>query len=60
MPVILTPEQYDLWLDVRVQDANRLLPLLSPHPAEGMSAYPVSPLVNNPANDSPTCQLPLE
>jgi putative SOS response-associated peptidase YedK len=60
MPVILIPEQYDLWLDVRVQDANRLLPLLAPYPAEEMSAYPVSPLVNNPANDSPTCQLPVE
>ena len=60
MPVILAPEHYDLWLDVRVQDVGCLLPLLVPFPAEGMSAYRVSLLVNDPANDSPTCQLLLE
>jgi putative SOS response-associated peptidase YedK len=37
-----------------VQD--RLLPLLAPYPPEEMIAYPVSSLVNNPADDSPACQ----
>jgi putative SOS response-associated peptidase YedK len=58
MPVILSPRDYDLWLDVRVRDVDRLLPLLTPYPPGEMTAYPVSPLVNNPANDSPACQSP--
>ena len=56
MPVILAPADYDLWLDVRVRDVDRLLPLLAPYPPDEMTANPVNPLVNNPANDSPTCQ----
>lgn len=58
MPVILSPRDYDLWLDVRVRDVDRLLPLLTPYPPGEMTAYPVSPLFNNPANDSPACQSP--
>jgi len=58
MPVILSPTAYDLWLDGEVHDLDRLLPLLTPYPPEAMTAHPVSPLVNNPANDSPACQSP--
>jgi putative SOS response-associated peptidase YedK len=58
MPVILSPADYDLWLDVGIHDVDRLLRLLAPHPPEDMTAYPVGPLVNNPANDSPACQSP--
>jgi len=60
MPVILAPQDYDLWLDVRIRDADRLLPLLVPCPPEALVVYPVRPLVNNPANDSPDCQAPAE
>lgn len=56
MPVILSPENYDHWLDVGRHDVNRILPLLKPYPSESMTAYPVSTLVNNPSNDSPACQ----
>jgi putative SOS response-associated peptidase YedK len=56
MPAILSPRDYDLWLDVQVRDVARLLSLLAPHPPEEMTAHPVSPLVNNPTNDSPACQ----
>jgi putative SOS response-associated peptidase YedK len=59
MPVILSPADYDLWLDVRIREVDRLLPLLTPYPPEEMTAYPVSPLVNSPANDSPACQSPM-
>jgi putative SOS response-associated peptidase YedK len=59
MPVILAPAAYDLWLAAEIREPARLLPLLVPYPPEGMTAYPVSPLVNNPANDSPACQIPL-
>ena len=54
MPVILRPEDYDLWLDAGVKGAE-LLNLLRPYPREEMSAYAVSTLVNSPSNDDPRC-----
>ena len=59
MPVILAPEDYDLWLDPTLQEVDRLQPLLRPYPAEEMTAFPVSPRVNNPANDLSECVEPL-
>ena len=59
MPVILTPEAEGVWLDPRIQEPARLLPLLKPYPAIEMTTYPVSTRVNNPANDGPECILPL-
>jgi putative SOS response-associated peptidase YedK len=58
MPVILASNDYDLWLDGGIQDVDCLLPLLAPYPPQEMTAYPVSPRVNNPANDSPACKAP--
>jgi putative SOS response-associated peptidase YedK len=60
MPVILTLEAEAVWLDPNVVEPERLLPLLSPYPAEHMELYPVSPLVNAPGNDVIQCLLPLE
>jgi putative SOS response-associated peptidase YedK len=42
MPVILHREDYDLWLDPKVQDVNRLEPLLVPYASDAMAAYPAS------------------
>src|SRR5215207_8744699 len=47
MPVILRPEDYDLWLDTGVRSAELLRPLLRPYPHEEMSADAVSPWVNS-------------
>jgi len=58
MPVILPEESYQLWLDPGNPDVSHLQALLKPYPGEEMIAYPVSPLVNNPANDDPTCIQP--
>jgi putative SOS response-associated peptidase YedK len=58
MPVILHPRDYGKWLDVSPQTPENLLPLLKPFPADGMSAHPVSTLVNKPANDSPELVVP--
>ena len=55
MPVILTREAEQVWLDPAVADADRLLPLLRPFPAEGMDFYRVSSRVNSPKNDDPDC-----
>lgn len=53
MPVIITPKDYDLWLNPEVGDGERLLPLLIPYPGEDLELYPVSRLVNSPKNDRP-------
>ncbi|MDP7379044.1 MAG: SOS response-associated peptidase family protein, partial [Pirellulaceae bacterium] len=54
MPVILPPEDHDLWLSKAAQPTN-LIKLLKPA-AEGVLAmYPVSKLVNSPRYDQPDC-----
>jgi putative SOS response-associated peptidase YedK len=55
MPVILSPESFDAWMDPKQTDAATLLPLLEPYPAEAMEAYPVSSFVNKPANNDERC-----
>lgn len=58
MPVILHPDDYDLWLDPKMQTADRLQPLLRAYPAAEMTLYPVSTLVNTPQIDDPRCVEP--
>jgi putative SOS response-associated peptidase YedK len=53
MPVILDPEDYDMWLDPDFDEREPLTSLLKPFPAEAMEAYPVSRRVNKPANNDP-------
>jgi putative SOS response-associated peptidase YedK len=59
MPVILEPANYALWLDPEMHDSEPLKALLRPYPEEKMTAYPVSQLVNSPANDIPECLEPV-
>ena len=59
MPVLLPPDEWELWLDPGVQDAARLAPLLRPYPDDEIAYTPVSRLVNNPRNDLPQCVEPL-
>jgi putative SOS response-associated peptidase YedK len=55
MPVILESKNYDLWLDSEATKPELLQPLLHPYPPEEMTAYPVSTVVNKPANDNAEC-----
>lgn len=55
MPVVLTPETYDRWLDRRY-GATEVQDLLKPCADEVLVTWPVSPLVNSPANDVPACR----
>jgi len=55
MPVILSPDAYDLWLDPEFEGKEKLQELLRPFPSEEMEAYPVSTLVNSPKNDVEEC-----
>ena len=58
MPVILHPRDYAKWLDPSPRTPDQLKPLIQPFPAELMDAYPVSTLVNTPANDMPELVVP--
>ena len=46
MPVILQPEQWEVWLSQQEQKADHLLHLLCPHEATAMQAWPVSRELN--------------
>lgn len=59
MPVILAPQDYDLWLNPQMPTSEPLQQLLCPYPAEAMTAYPVSSLVNNSRQNSSECIIPL-
>ena len=60
MPVIIPPDQFDLWLDPGVHDEKKLSGLLRPFDSKTMTAYPISTKVNNPTNDVAACIEPLE
>jgi putative SOS response-associated peptidase YedK len=59
MPVILPREAEAVWLDPKIQDTDKLLPLLKPYPSDEMEFYPVDRIVNSPANDTPDCIVPI-
>ena len=52
MPVILDPIDESKWLQDDTP-MNFILSMLRPYPAQKMDAYPISTMVNSPANNSP-------
>jgi putative SOS response-associated peptidase YedK len=60
MPVILSPTEYDLWLDPGFRDVAATTEMLKPFDAKLMRRYPVSERVNSVANDDPECSQPIE
>jgi putative SOS response-associated peptidase YedK len=57
MPVILQPQDFDLWLDPHVQKPELLQPLLRPF--REVAFYPVSTYVNSPRHEGAQCIEPL-
>jgi putative SOS response-associated peptidase YedK len=55
MPVIIDVQDFQQWLDPDVQDPKIVQPLLATYPADKMTAYPVSRMVNRPGFDAPEC-----
>ncbi|NIK75705.1 putative SOS response-associated peptidase YedK [Paenibacillus castaneae] len=55
MPVILRPEDEQLWLNRSVTEIDALSPLLRPYHADELDAYAVSPAVGSVRNDD--CSL---
>ena len=60
MPVILSPDDYDLWLDPGFRKVAGLKEFLKPFEADRMRRYPVSDRVNSVTNDDPACSEPTE
>jgi putative SOS response-associated peptidase YedK len=58
MPVILSTQQYDAWLDANHTDAALLCSYLTPYPADEMAAVPANVHVNNARNEGPACLTP--
>jgi putative SOS response-associated peptidase YedK len=53
MPVILTEDSWDRWLDVRINEHAAIDPLLDPAPDELIEMWPVSTMVNRADNNGP-------
>ncbi|RII16083.1 putative SOS response-associated peptidase YedK [Streptomyces sp. YIM 130001] len=60
MPLMLTPDRWDAWLDPSQQSVDELRSLLEPPPEGLMRAYPVSTAVSNVRNNSPELVTELE
>ncbi len=58
MPVILHPDDYEMWLDPSFEEKGPLSALLKPYPDYAMETYPMSRRVNRPTNDEPGCVEP--
>lgn len=59
MPVIITPAEYDRWLDAEQHDPISVSDLLGPCDDDLLIAAEVSSAVNRPTNDSPACCEPI-
>ena len=55
MPVIVSPTDFERWLDPMNQNVDELKSLLRPYPPDEMTARQVSRHVNNPRNNGPEC-----
>jgi putative SOS response-associated peptidase YedK len=51
MPVIVSPDKYDLWLDPDVTDFETIRDILVPYDPNRMRRYPVSRRLNSSKND---------
>jgi putative SOS response-associated peptidase YedK len=60
MPVILQPDNYDVWLDPGMTKVDAVIDMLKPFDARLMRSFPVSNRVNHAANDDAECSTPIK
>jgi putative SOS response-associated peptidase YedK len=60
MPVILDPDDYDLWPDPGMKNISDVSDVLKPYDARLMRSYPISTRVNHVGNDDLECLAPVE
>jgi putative SOS response-associated peptidase YedK len=58
MPVILDPDNYDLWLDPGMTNVEAVSEMLKPYDARQIRYYPISTRINHVANDDEACSAP--
>ena len=59
MPVIIDPADFELWMSAE-QETEQASVLLRSYPSELVDVFPVSRMVNSPANNDPGCITPIE
>lgn len=59
MPVILAPEDFDVWLDVTSGRVEEAMKLVTPLCEDELEMFEISTEVNKVANDGPELQTPL-
>ena len=59
MPAILSPNDYELWLNPDTKTTESLKHILKPFPSEEMIMFPVSGKVNKASYDATDCVEPL-
>jgi putative SOS response-associated peptidase YedK len=59
MPVILSPESQDKWMDTEVQNPKEVMNVLENGMMKDLKYYPVSTRVNSVKNNDPACMEPL-
>jgi putative SOS response-associated peptidase YedK len=59
MPAIVSPDDFEAWLDVDAVDPAGAAALLGPAPDDLLEAYEVSPRVNKHSNDGPENIAPV-
>jgi putative SOS response-associated peptidase YedK len=57
MPVVISPDAFDLWLDPNA-DLQMAMSLMTPAPNDFFAAHEVSAAVNRAANDGPSLLTP--
>jgi hypothetical protein len=58
MPVVLDPDNYELWLDPGMTNVAAASEFVKPYDARLMRCYPVSTRVNSVVNDDEECSVP--
>ena len=59
MPVILSPEEYDIWINPDEKNTSLLKSVLNPCSSSTLKTYPVSTHVNSPKNKDKKCIEPV-
>jgi putative SOS response-associated peptidase YedK len=59
VPVMLTADDFAMWLETGIWSAEQAATMCRPFPAAATAATPVSPLVNRAGNDEPVCIAPI-
>ncbi len=60
MPVILEPDDYEIWLDPGMRDVETVADMLKPYDARLMRGFPVSSRINSVVNDDAACSERVE